>query len=121
MKLDRTAERWSYIWRTTVFHIVWILLSPIAALFTAPRSFNGIKRAQERRDMVYDSVYKKFVTRPRLNAHLRNISDNDLENLVWLAEEYPLSLPEVAEIWEANGKAFGATIKQLAQNTGRKN
>ena len=107
MKLE-----WGYIWRTVVFHIMWVLLSPFAGLFSVSRG-SGIHRARERSDRVYDSVYKKFVVRPRLNRDLQNISDEDLETLIWLAQEYPFSLTEVAEIWNANDKMVAATIKQL--------
>lgn len=108
MKLE-----WGYIWRTVVFHIMWVLLSPIAGLFSVSRG-SGIGRARERSDRVYDSVYKKFVVRPRLNGELKNISDDDLETLIWLAQEYPVSLQEAAEIWNTNDRMVSATIKQLA-------
>lgn len=114
MKLE-----WGYIWRTVVFHIMWVLLSPFAGLFSVSRG-SGLKRARERSDDVYDSVYKKFVIRPRLNRPLRDISDADLETLIWLAQKYPVSLTEVAEIWNANDRMVGATIQQIEATTPRK-
>ncbi|WP_428657585.1 hypothetical protein [Runella sp.] len=107
MKLE-----WGYIWRTVLFHIVWVLLSPIAGIMSAIRT-GGIQGAWIRTKLVYDSVYKKFVIRPRLNRELRDISEEDLDSLVWLSQQYPVSIQEAAEIWNANGRAFGATIKQI--------
>lgn len=107
MKLE-----WGYIWRTVVFHIMWVLLSPFAGILSAVRS-GGVHGAWIRTKLVYDSVYKKFVVRPRLNGELSNISEEDLETLIWLSQQYPVSLQEAAEIWEANGRMVGATIKQI--------
>lgn len=62
--------------------------------------------------MVYESVYKKFVVRPQL-TYLGDISDTDLDTLVWLSQGYPFSLHEVAEIWESQGRMLGATIQHI--------
>lgn len=104
---------WGYFLRNLGFHIVWYTLAPIAGLFSASRGYGGIKRASERMDLVYESMKKKYVLRPLLAAPLRNIKDDDLETLIWLSEEYPVSLPDVARIWEDNGRMVGMTIKHL--------
>lgn len=112
MKLDKAAERWGYIWRTVVFLFMWVLLSPFATLWSAIRS-GKMKGAWIRTKLVYDSVYKKFVVRPRLNDDLANTSNEDLETLIWLSQNYPVSIKEAAEIWEGNGRRLGATIQQI--------
>lgn len=63
--------------------------------------------------LVYASVYQKFVIRPQLNRKLRNIADEDLETLLWLSQQYPFSLQEVAEIWESQGRMLAATIQHI--------
>lgn len=104
---------WGYFWRNVGFHIVWYTLAPIAGLFSASRGYGGVKRASERMDLVYESMKKKYVLRPLLAAPLRNIKDDDLETLIWLSQEYPFSLQEVAEIWESQGRMVGLTIQQI--------
>lgn len=112
MKLDWLAKRWGYIWRTVVLYLMWVLLSPVATLLSAVRS-GKMKGAWIRTKLVYDSVYKKFVVRPRLNDDLANTSNEDLETLIWLSQNYPVTMKEAAEIWEANGRMLGATIHQI--------
>lgn len=103
---------WNYLWRTSGFHLVWWIVSPIAGLFSFSRSPAQAMKASERMDLVYESM-KKYVIRPLLDAPLRGISDADLETLLWLAEAYPVSLREVAEIWEKNDRLLGKTVGYL--------
>lgn len=100
---------WGYFWRNLGFHLVWYTLAPIAGLITAVRQGG----ARVRMRLVYESLKKKYVIRPQLATPLQNIDDADLETLVWLSQNYPFSLQEVAEIWESQGRMLAATIQHI--------
>lgn len=102
---------WGFLWRTVVFHIVWWILSPFAAMITTPRGMGGWDRARDRMDSVYDSLYKKYVIRPRLG--IEGVSDTDLEDIIYLTQIFPVSLKEAASSWDKNERMMGKTLVEL--------
>lgn len=103
---------WSYFWRNLGFHFMWYLLSPLTVFISSIR-LGGLKAALHRRKLVYESLMVKFVLRPSSKNLLDEFDADEVESVVWLSNNYKLTMPEAAQVFKDHNRQLAASINYL--------
>lgn len=103
---------WKYFWRNLGFHFVWCSLSPFVLVISALR-LGGLTAAYQRMKLVHESLKVKFVLRPSSQKELDEFNADEVESVVWLSNNYKLTMPEAAQVFKDHNRQLAASINYL--------